>query len=146
MYRFASSGEIGEPCGMLRRLSRASVVRVFLPRSSVSSTAHSSHILIRCSTRRSTIRRDTDFCKSECYALDGYVSQTIPVRLIPAVKSALIDLTPSSLDPNPVFVTLEPARPPPPSKPPPVQRRQRQQPPPVPPTAAPVLPWPALGK
>jgi hypothetical protein len=80
------------------------------------------------------------------YALDGYVSQTIPVRLIPAVKSALIDLTPSSLDPNPVFVTLEPARPPPPSKPPPVQRRQRQQPPPVPPTAAPVLPWPALGK
>jgi hypothetical protein len=34
------------------------------------------------------------------YALDGYVSQTIPVRLIPAVKSALIDLTPSSLDPN----------------------------------------------
>src|SRR5580698_1548891 len=66
MYRFASSGEIGEPCGMPRRLSRASVVRVFLPRSSVSSTAHSSHILIRCSTRRSTIRRATDFCKSEC--------------------------------------------------------------------------------
>jgi hypothetical protein len=25
-----------------------------------------SHILIRCSTRRSTIRRATDFCKSEC--------------------------------------------------------------------------------
>src|SRR3984893_6028504 len=38
---------MGEPCGMPRRLSRASVVRVFLPRSSVSSTAHSSHILIR---------------------------------------------------------------------------------------------------
>jgi len=37
---------------MPRRLSRASVVRVFLPRSSVSSTRHSSHILIRCSTRR----------------------------------------------------------------------------------------------
>jgi hypothetical protein len=37
---------------MPRRLSRASVVRVFRPRSSVSSTAHSSHILIRCSTRR----------------------------------------------------------------------------------------------
>jgi type I restriction enzyme R subunit len=42
---------VGEPCGMPRRLSRASVVRVFLPRSSVSSTGHSSHILIRCSTR-----------------------------------------------------------------------------------------------
>src|SRR6202030_2616746 len=64
MYIFASNGEMGEPCGMPRRLSRASVVRVFLPRSSVSSTAHSSHILIRCSTRRSTIRRATDFCKS----------------------------------------------------------------------------------
>src|ERR1700724_1506597 len=60
MYRFASNGEMGEPCGMPRRLSRASVVRVFLPRSSVSSTGHSSHILIRCSTRRSTIRRVTD--------------------------------------------------------------------------------------
>ena len=49
---------------MPRRLSRASVVRVFLPRSSVSSTGHSSHILIRCSTRRSTIRRVTDFTSS----------------------------------------------------------------------------------
>jgi hypothetical protein len=47
-----------------RRLSRASVVRAFLPRSSVSSTGHSSHILIRCSTRRSTIRRATDFNSS----------------------------------------------------------------------------------
>src|SRR5436189_6015835 len=56
MYIFASNGEMGEPCGMPRRLSRAAVVLVFLPRSSVSSTGHSSHILIRCSTRRSTIR------------------------------------------------------------------------------------------
>src|SRR6476469_9858759 len=38
MYRFASNGEMGEPCGMPRRLSRASVVRVSLPRLSVSST------------------------------------------------------------------------------------------------------------
>src|ERR1700741_5385872 len=45
-------------------LSRASVVRRFLPRSSVSSTAPSSHILIRCSTRRSTTRRATDFISS----------------------------------------------------------------------------------
>src|SRR5204863_4223749 len=44
MYRFASNGEIGDPCGMPRRLSRASVVRVLRPRSSVSSTGHSSHI------------------------------------------------------------------------------------------------------
>src|SRR5437667_4206738 len=46
MYRLASNGEMGEPCGMPRRLSRASVVRVFRPRSSVSSTGHSSYILI----------------------------------------------------------------------------------------------------
>jgi ATP-dependent Lon protease len=58
--------EVAEPCGMPRRLSRASVVRVFLPRSSVSSTGHSSHILIRCSTRRSTIRRATDLRSSAC--------------------------------------------------------------------------------
>src|SRR6266404_266578 len=64
MYRFASNGEMGEPCGMPRRLFRASAVRVFLPRSSVSSTGQSSHILIRCSTRRSTIRRVTDFTNS----------------------------------------------------------------------------------
>ena len=57
-------GVMGEPCGMPRRLSRASVVRVLRPRSSVSSTGQSSHILIRCSTRRSTIRRDTDFKSS----------------------------------------------------------------------------------
>src|SRR5215813_6401339 len=62
---FASSGERGEPCGMPRRWSRASVVRVFRPRSSVSSTAHSSHILIRCSTRRSTTRRATDLRRSD---------------------------------------------------------------------------------
>ena len=55
---------MGEPCGMPRRLSLASVVRVFLPRSSVSSTGHSSHILIRCSTRRSTTRHATDFNSS----------------------------------------------------------------------------------
>src|SRR3982074_309 len=44
---------------MPQPLSRAWVVRRFRPRSSVSSTAHSSHILIRCSTRRSTTRRAT---------------------------------------------------------------------------------------
>src|SRR5437868_7639726 len=49
---------------MPQPLSRAWVVRRFRPRSSVSSTAHSSHILIRCSTRRSTTRRATDFISS----------------------------------------------------------------------------------
>src|ERR1700746_3056784 len=63
---FASSGERGEPCGMPRRWSRASVVRVLRPRLSVSSTGQSSHILIRCSTRRSTTRRATDLRRSEC--------------------------------------------------------------------------------
>jgi hypothetical protein len=62
------------------------------------------------------------------YTLDGYMSQTISVRSIPPVKRALIDLTPPSLDPNPVFVTLEPA---PPPKPPPVKRQQRSQSPPI---------------
>src|SRR5690349_17984221 len=49
---------------MPQPLSRAWVVRRFRPRPSVSSTAHSSHILIRCSTRRSTTRRATDFISS----------------------------------------------------------------------------------
>ena len=76
------------------------------------------------------------------YALDGYVSQTIQVRFIPAAKSALIDRTPSSLDPNPVSVTLEPTPPPPPVS---VKKRQRQQTPSAAP-AAPPLPWPGLGR
>jgi len=66
MYRFASSGEMGEPCGIPRPLSLASVVRVFRSRSSVSSTAHSSHILIRCSTRESTMRRASERMSSGC--------------------------------------------------------------------------------
>ena len=63
---------MGEPCGMPRRLSRASVVRVFRPRSSVSSTGQSSHILIRCSTRRSTIRRATDLRSSAWHRSSGF--------------------------------------------------------------------------
>ena len=45
---------------MPRPLSRATVVRVLTPCLSVSSTAHSSHIRIRCSTRRSTMRRASE--------------------------------------------------------------------------------------
>lgn len=44
--------------------SRTLAVRVFRPRSSVSSTGHSRHILSRCSTRRSTIRRAADLNSS----------------------------------------------------------------------------------
>jgi N4-bis(aminopropyl)spermidine synthase len=40
--------------------------RFFRPRWSISSTGQSSHILIRCTTRRSTIRRATDFRRSVC--------------------------------------------------------------------------------
>src|SRR5450631_4266129 len=61
MYRFDSSGEIGEPCGMPRCWSRLRVVRCLRPRSSVSSTGASIHTLIRCRICRSVIRRATDF-------------------------------------------------------------------------------------
>jgi len=59
------------------------------------------------------------------YTLDGYLPQTVPVRSIPPQKSALIDMTPARLEPNPVMAQLEPAPPPPPPEPPPVRRRQR---------------------
>jgi hypothetical protein len=58
------------------------------------------------------------------YMLDGYLPQTVSVRSIPAPKSALIDMTPPRLEPNPVSAELQPA-PPPPPEPPPVKRRQR---------------------
>src|SRR5580704_17561333 len=45
MYRFDSSGEIGEPCGGLRCRSRLRLVRRLRPRSSVSSTGASIHAL-----------------------------------------------------------------------------------------------------
>ena len=80
---FCVRGVIGEPCGMPRRLSRASVVRVFRPRSSVSSTGQSSHILIRCSTRRSTIRRATDFKSSAWGMLPNEAPQTTHSRDVP---------------------------------------------------------------
>jgi hypothetical protein len=82
------------------------------------------------------------------YTLDGYVPQTIPIRSIQPVRSAMIDLTPPRLEPNPVFAQLEPAPPPPPPpNPPPVKRRQRPQTtlpglPAPPPPSLPSLPWP----
>ena len=72
---------------MPRRLSLASVVRRFRPRSSGSSTGHSSHILMRCSTRRSTTRRATDFIKSAC----GMLPKTQPHHPSPYLASALVE-------------------------------------------------------
>ena len=78
--------EMGDPCGMPRRLSRASVVRVLRPRSSVSSTGHSSHILIRCSTRRVGIGfrpgRPSGICSSgKCFRTRSHCSSLS--RIIP---------------------------------------------------------------
>src|SRR5215470_15715753 len=65
-YRLLSNGLIGEPCGVPRPSSRFRVLRRLFPRSSVSSTGASSHILIRWSMFPSTTRRATDFISSEC--------------------------------------------------------------------------------
>ena len=59
---------------------------------------------------------------SVTYSLDGYISQAVPVRVIPVEKSALIDRTPPRLQPNRVFVELQPEPPPPP---PPPKKRSR---------------------
>ena len=59
------------------------------------------------------------------YTLDGYLPQTVSVRSIRAEKSAIIDMTPARLDPNPVLAELQPAPPPPPPEPPPPVRRRR---------------------
>jgi hypothetical protein len=51
------------------------------------------------------------------YTLDGYLPQTVSVRPIPVEKSALIDMTPATLEPNPVLAELKPAPPPAPETP-----------------------------
>jgi hypothetical protein len=58
------------------------------------------------------------------YTLDGYVTQIVPIRPIPAERRAVVDLTPPRFDPNPVIVELQPI-PPPAKPPPPVKRGQR---------------------
>ena len=58
------------------------------------------------------------------YTLDGYLPQTVSVLPLPVEKSALIDMTPARLEPNPVLAELKPA-PPPPLEPPLVNRRRR---------------------
>jgi hypothetical protein len=56
------------------------------------------------------------------YTLEGYLPQTVAVRPIPAAKTALIDMTPPTLEPNPVVAQLQPAPPPPP---PPARKKRR---------------------
>jgi hypothetical protein len=58
------------------------------------------------------------------YTLEGYLPQTIAVRPIPAEKTAMIDMTPATLAPNPVQAKLQPAPPPPP--PPPVVKKRKR--------------------
>src|SRR6516225_4730467 len=69
MYKLLSKGLIGDPCGVPRPSSRLRVLRRLLPRSSVSSTGASNHILIKCSIAPSTIRRATDLISSACGTL-----------------------------------------------------------------------------
>jgi hypothetical protein len=57
------------------------------------------------------------------YTLDGYLPQTVSVRPVPVDKSALIDMTPARLEPNPVLAELKPA--PPPAPEPPLVKNRR---------------------
>jgi hypothetical protein len=59
------------------------------------------------------------------YELEGYLPRTVTVRPVPVPRTALIDVTPPRLEPNPVMAELKPA-PPPPPEPPPAPNRQRR--------------------
>ena len=88
------------------------------------------------------------------FSLNGYQSQTIPVRI--SASTEAVDpntgVAPAPrLVPNPVYVELQPAAPPPPAarKPPPRQRQPvaqqrpvQQQPAAVAPAPAPAAAWP----
>ena len=67
---FCVRGVVGAPCGVRRPSYRLRVLRCLFPRSSVSSTGASSHILTRCSIAPSTILRATDFMSS------GFIAST----------------------------------------------------------------------
>ena len=58
------------------------------------------------------------------YTLAGYLPRTVSVRPVPVEKTALVDMTPPRLEPNPVLADLEPAPPPPE---PPVVKQQRRR-------------------
>jgi hypothetical protein len=57
------------------------------------------------------------------YILDGYLPETVAVKLIPPQKGAIIDMTPARFEPNPVWAELKPAPVAPP--PPPPKKRPR---------------------
>ena len=75
-----------------------------IPRPSVSSTGHSSHILMRCNTRRSTIRRATDFSKSACGILPkiagkagAYDIRTAPEHQLFHLHHCLLGIAPRTV-------------------------------------------------
>lgn len=82
-------------------------------------------------------------------SLNGYLPQSVPVRLIPPDDPRFVSegMSVARLDPNPVFVVLEKAPPPPPpaKKRPPKKRTTAATNPPAAParTAAPALASPA---
>jgi hypothetical protein len=88
------------------------------------------------------------------FALPGYQSQTVPVRVVPSTdpRDSSVDGegSPSRLVPNPVFVELQPGSPvatrkpaaPPKQKPRPARSAPTAMAPEPPPAAAPASPWP----
>jgi hypothetical protein len=60
------------------------------------------------------------------YTLEGYLPQTVAVRPVPVPRTALVDMTPPVLEPNPVRAELQPAPPPPPPPPPPVVKKRNR--------------------
>jgi hypothetical protein len=91
MYRLLSRGLIGAPCGVPRLSSRLRVLRRLFPCSSVSSTAASSHILIRCSIAPSTTRRATDLSSSVWNTIELATQICVNNFSIPSVDQ-LVDL------------------------------------------------------
>src|SRR5262249_8839193 len=75
MYKLASIGPAPPPCGVPQWRSFPPVNRRF-PFSSRSSTGACSHILIRRSTSRSTIRRATHCRSSQCGMVSKYLDRS----------------------------------------------------------------------
>ena len=96
MYRLLSKGEIG-PLGCPRPSSRLRVVRCFWPCSSSSSTAASSHILIRCSIAPSKIRRARLRISSACGILSKYPLRSASTTCPCPVFSRRVDVPTASV-------------------------------------------------
>ena len=109
-----------------------------------------------CRTPCSVAVNSSEFTVS--FALPGYQSQTVPVRVVsstdPRDPNSEVDAAPPRLVPNPVFVELSPASAAPSArKPAPVKKKPRAAPRPAPtamapepapssPAPAPASPWP----